>query len=114
VGHDRCGAALGHPTDQGLAGTLGKAVGDRSPVCTVFQRRGSPHRGSAAATASSLRASTAYLYRDEEVTALIEAAACLPSPTGLRAATYATLLGLLAVTGCASANRSGWIAPMWI
>lgn len=40
-----------------------------------------------------------YLYRDEEVTALIEAAACLPSPTGLRAATYATLLGLLAVTG---------------
>ena len=40
-----------------------------------------------------------YLYRDEEVNALLEAAACLPSPTGLRAATYATLLGLLAVTG---------------
>jgi site-specific recombinase XerD len=40
-----------------------------------------------------------YLYRDEEVTALIEAAACLPSSTGLRAATYATLFGLLAVTG---------------
>lgn len=40
-----------------------------------------------------------YLYRDEEITALIEAAARLPSPTGLRAATYATLFGLLAVTG---------------
>jgi integrase/recombinase XerD len=40
-----------------------------------------------------------YLYRDEEVLALIEAAARLPSPTGLRAATYATLFGLLAVTG---------------
>lgn len=40
-----------------------------------------------------------YLYRDEEITALIEAAAHLPSPTGLRAATYATLFGLLAVTG---------------
>lgn len=59
MGHNRCGAALGHPTGQGRAGTLGKAVGDRSPVCPVFQRRGSPHRGSAAATASSLRASTA-------------------------------------------------------
>jgi integrase len=42
---------------------------------------------------------TPYLYRDEEITALIEAAARLPSPTGLRAATYATLFGLLAVTG---------------
>ncbi len=40
-----------------------------------------------------------YLYRDEEITTLIEAAASLPSPTGLRAVTYATLFGLLAVTG---------------
>ena len=40
-----------------------------------------------------------YLYRDEEIAALIEAAACLPSSTGLRATTYATLFGLLAVTG---------------
>jgi len=40
-----------------------------------------------------------YLYRDEEIAALIEAAARLPSSTGLRAATYATLFGLLAVTG---------------
>lgn len=40
-----------------------------------------------------------YLYRDEEITALLEAAARLPSPTGLRAASYATLFGLLAVTG---------------
>jgi integrase len=39
------------------------------------------------------------LYRDEEITALIEAAERLPSPTGLRAATYATLFGLMAVTG---------------
>jgi len=42
---------------------------------------------------------TPYLYRDEEIAALIEAAAHLPSPIGLRAATYATLFGLLAVTG---------------
>ena len=40
-----------------------------------------------------------YLYREAEITALIEAAARLPSPTGLRAATYATLFGLLVVTG---------------
>jgi integrase/recombinase XerD len=39
------------------------------------------------------------LYRDEEIAALIEAAARLPSPTGLRAATYASLFGLMAVTG---------------
>jgi integrase/recombinase XerD len=39
------------------------------------------------------------LYRDEEISALIAAAARPPSATGLRAATYATLFGLLAVTG---------------
>jgi integrase/recombinase XerD len=40
-----------------------------------------------------------YLYTDEEIVRLIEAAKKLPSSLGLRAATYATLLGLLAVTG---------------
>ena len=40
-----------------------------------------------------------YLYTDEEIARLIEAARHLPSPQGLRAATYATLFGLLAVTG---------------
>jgi integrase len=40
-----------------------------------------------------------YLYTDEEIAQLIRAAGKLPSPLGLRAATYATLFGLLAVTG---------------
>jgi integrase/recombinase XerD len=40
-----------------------------------------------------------YIYSDEELRRLIRAARALPSPTGLRAWTYATLLGLLAVTG---------------
>lgn len=40
-----------------------------------------------------------YLYSDEEVDGLILAAQHLPSPTGLRGLTYATLFGLLAVTG---------------
>ena len=40
-----------------------------------------------------------YLYADEEITRLIQAARKLPSPLGLRAATYSTLFGLLAVTG---------------
>ncbi len=40
-----------------------------------------------------------YLYSDEEVDHLLQAARELPSPTGLRAWTYATFLGLLAVTG---------------
>lgn len=40
-----------------------------------------------------------YLYSDQEVRALIAAAQQLPSPRHLRGATYATLFGLLAVTG---------------
>ena len=40
-----------------------------------------------------------YIYTEEEITHLIGAAQKLPSPLGLRAATYSTLLGLLAVTG---------------
>jgi len=40
-----------------------------------------------------------YIYSDEEVDRLLRAARSLPSSTGLRAWTYATFLGLLAVTG---------------
>ncbi len=40
-----------------------------------------------------------YLFSDEKVDRLLQAARDLPSPTGLRAWTYATFLGLLAVTG---------------
>lgn len=40
-----------------------------------------------------------YLYSEEQITHLIKAAKKLRSPLGLRAATYSTLFGLLAVTG---------------
>jgi integrase len=40
-----------------------------------------------------------YIYKDAEISSLIEAATHLPSPSGLRSATYSTLFGLLAVTG---------------
>lgn len=40
-----------------------------------------------------------YIYSDDEITRLVEAAKRLPSPKGLRAASYCTLFGLLAVTG---------------
>lgn len=40
-----------------------------------------------------------YLYRDEEIARLIQVARELPSQTGLRPHTYATLFGLYAVTG---------------
>jgi len=40
-----------------------------------------------------------YIYRDEEIQALIRAAEGLPSPRGLRGPTCATLIGLLSVTG---------------
>jgi len=40
-----------------------------------------------------------YIYSDDEVLRLMQAAEKLSSPTGLRAWTYATLFGLLTVTG---------------
>jgi integrase/recombinase XerD len=40
-----------------------------------------------------------YIYTDEEIGRLLDAAGKLPSMTGLRSHTYTTLLGLLAVTG---------------
>lgn len=40
-----------------------------------------------------------YLYSDEEIDRLLAAAIELPSANGLRACSYATLFGLLAVTG---------------
>jgi len=40
-----------------------------------------------------------YIYRDEEVSRLLAATADLPSRRGIRALTYATLFGLLTVTG---------------
>ena len=40
-----------------------------------------------------------YIYSDTEIARLLDAAERLPSPTGLRARTYTTLFGLIAVTG---------------
>ena len=40
-----------------------------------------------------------YIYRDEDITRLLDAAKRLPSTTGLRPQTYATLFGLYAATG---------------
>jgi integrase len=40
-----------------------------------------------------------YIYRDNEIACLLEAAKQLPSATGLRRRTYSTLFGLYAVTG---------------
>lgn len=45
------------------------------------------------------RRSQPYIYSDDEVVRLVNAAEKLPSPTGLRAWTYRTLFGLLVVTG---------------
>lgn len=45
------------------------------------------------------RRKSPYLYSDAEVRALVSAASQIASPTGLRAATYSTLIGLLAVSG---------------
>jgi len=48
-----------------------------------------------------------YFYCDREVAQLIQAAQKIPSPKGLRAATYSTLFGLLAVTGMRLGEATG-------
>ncbi len=40
-----------------------------------------------------------YIYKDQEIERLVQAAADLPSPAGLRGSTYSTFFGLIAVTG---------------
>jgi len=40
-----------------------------------------------------------YIYTEEEISRLLRSAQQIPSPKGLRAATYSTLFGLLAATG---------------
>ncbi|TWC78218.1 site-specific recombinase XerD [Rhizobium sp. SJZ105] len=45
------------------------------------------------------RRSRPYIYKPEEIRAIIEAAAALPSTNGIRPLTYAVLFGLIAVTG---------------
>src|SRR4029077_19497350 len=40
-----------------------------------------------------------YIYQDADIERLLRAAARISSATGLRAATYSTLIGLLAVAG---------------
>jgi integrase len=45
------------------------------------------------------RRKSPYIYRDEQIKQLIEAAQQLPSLIGLRPYTYSTLFGLIAVTG---------------
>jgi integrase/recombinase XerD len=40
-----------------------------------------------------------YIYSDDEIRRIVDAAAELPSATGIRALTYATFFGLIAVTG---------------
>ncbi len=48
---------------------------------------------------ASYRRKAPYIYSDPQVEQLLQAAGQLPSANGLRAATYTTLLGLLAVSG---------------
>jgi hypothetical protein len=52
---------------------------------------------------------TPYLYSDADIAALMAVAATLDTPH--QAATYETLIGLLAVSGIRSARRSASTAP---
>jgi integrase/recombinase XerD len=52
------------------------------------------------------RRSRPYIYSDQEIVQIIEEAALLPSIHGIRALTYTTLFGLIAVTGLRVSERS--------
>jgi integrase len=52
---------------------------------------------------------TPHIYTDEEIRALIEAATQLPPPGGLRAASCATLFGLIATTGLRISEAIGLV-----
>jgi integrase/recombinase XerD len=65
-------------------------------LCTVDPRTEIPPQG---LLPHSYRRRAPYIYREEEIRKLIEAAKQLSSPIGLRPYTYSTLFGLLAVTG---------------
>ena len=86
---------------KGAARPVGQSFGNGPPVCALLQR----HRPEDRRTATDLlphryrRPSSPYIYRDDEITRLIDAAKRLPSTIGLRPQTYAALFGLYAVTG---------------
>ena len=65
-------------------------------LCAVDPRTEIPPRG---LLSHRYHRKSPYLYTDGEVAQLIHAAQEMPSPKGLRAASYSTLFGLLAVTG---------------
>src|SRR2546430_15438640 len=47
-----------------------------------------------------------YIYTDEQIVMLVEAAGALPSSKGLRGHTYSTIFGLLAATGMREIGRA--------
>ncbi len=97
-GHDRERGRVGHATGRGGSVVLGRAAVGGAPVrpspqtidpaCEVPPARLLPYRSQRAIP---------YPYTPKQIAALMRAAASLPLP--LMAATYPTLLGLLAVSG---------------
>lgn len=76
------------------------AFGHGPPLCGVAQCHGAPHRDSSAGLLPHrYQQKTPHIYSDEEIARLLRRAAQLPSSKGLRAHTYTTIFGLLAVTG---------------
>lgn len=57
------------------------------------------------------RRKTPYIFTDQQIEQLMTEAARLPSPTGLRSLTYATLIGLLAATGLRPGEAVGLDLP---
>jgi integrase/recombinase XerD len=74
----------------GVARRFAQYLSASDPLTEIPPQGLLPHR---------YRRTQPYIYSDAEIGRLLRAARCLPSTTGLRAKSYSTLIGLLAVTG---------------
>jgi integrase/recombinase XerD len=88
--------AFGHPNRQTWAGRLGIVRLFAQWLQSQDERHEVPPQ---VLMSRRTRRSRPYIYTDDEIQRIVAAAAALPSHNGIRAHTYATFFGLLAVTG---------------
>ena len=100
-GHHRAGGGVGYPTDRQHPGVVGPPADDGARLRPLLESARPRHRDPLSELLP-FRASRVdpYLYSDDDIAALMAAARTLRPP--LRAATYETLIGLIAATGMRS------------
>ena len=105
-------AARGHPAQRGEPDLVGDAAGwSAASRRTCGPSRPTPRSPRRVCCPAGASRTTPYLFSPTEITALIAAARALAHP--LRAASFETLIGLMAVTGLRTGRRCRWTARTW-